>query len=115
MLKPEPIDWEYYRKENMLQFLLRDTLKRKHTSVRFINKRTNDAKSVGNIFVPLSTPALSTPALSSSSSRTTLSSVGTVSTPAFVSHVGTMGATLSTHASSIPPSSNQSFLPTSST
>ncbi|KAL7609598.1 hypothetical protein Lser_V15G14449 [Lactuca serriola] len=100
----------------MSQFLLRDTLKRKqHTSVRFKNKRTNDEKSVGNIYVPLSTPTLSTPALSSSSSRTTLSSVGTVSAPTFVSHVGTMGATSSTHASSIPTSSNQSFLPTSST
>nr|KAJ0190106.1 hypothetical protein LSAT_V11C800447800 [Lactuca sativa] len=85
----------------MSQFLLRDTLKRKqHTSARFINKRTNDAKFV---------------ALSLSSSRTTLSSVGTVSAPTFVSHVGTMGATSSTHASSIPTSSNQSFLPTSST
>nr|KAJ0217522.1 hypothetical protein LSAT_V11C300156140 [Lactuca sativa] len=100
----------------MSQFLLRDTLKRKqHTSVRFKNKRTNDEKSVGNISVPLSTPTLSTPALSSSSSRTTLSSVGTVSAPTFVSHVGTMGATSSTHASSIPTSSNQSFLPISST
>ncbi|CAH1417726.1 unnamed protein product [Lactuca virosa] len=92
----------------MSQFLLRDTLKRKqHTSVRFINKCTDDAKSVGNISAPLSTSALS-----SSSSRTTLSSVGTVSAPTFVSHVG---ATSSTHASSIPTSSNQSSLPTSST
>ncbi|KAL7590684.1 hypothetical protein Lser_V15G39321 [Lactuca serriola] len=89
-------------------FLLRDTLKRKqHTSVRFINKRTDNAKSVGNVSAPLSTPTLS-----SSSSRTTLSSVGTVSAPTFVSHVG---ATSSTHASSIPTSSNQSSLPTSST
>nr|KAJ0203022.1 hypothetical protein LSAT_V11C500292220 [Lactuca sativa] len=116
MEEPEPIDWEYYRKGKMSQFLLRETLKRKqHTSVHFIKKCTNDAKSVGNIFVPLSTLALSTPALSSSSSRTTLSSIGIVSAPTFVSHVGTMGATSSTHASSIPTSSNQSFLPTSST
>ncbi|CAH1454129.1 unnamed protein product [Lactuca virosa] len=92
----------------MSQFLLRETLKRKqHTSVRFINKRIDDAKSVGNISAPLSTPALL-----SSSSHTTLSSVGTVSVPTFVSHVG---ATSSTHASSIPTSSNQSSLPTSST
>ncbi|KAL7594831.1 hypothetical protein Lser_V15G30027 [Lactuca serriola] len=100
----------------MSQFLLRDIFKRKqHTSVLFINKHTNDAKSVGNISAPLSTPVLSTPALSSSSSRTTLSSVSTVSAPTFVSHVGTMGATSSTHVSSIPTSSNQSSLPTSST
>ncbi|CAI9269622.1 unnamed protein product [Lactuca saligna] len=55
---------------------------------------------------------LSTPLLLSSSSRTTLSSIGTVSAPTFASHVG---ATSSTHASSIPTSSNQSSLPTSST
>ncbi|KAL7607984.1 hypothetical protein Lser_V15G12231 [Lactuca serriola] len=87
----------------MSQFLLRETLKRKqHTNVRFINKRTDDAKSVGNI---------------SSSSNTTLSSVGTVSAPTFVSHVGTMGATSSTHESStqssLPTSSNQSSVSTS--
>ncbi|CAI9294187.1 unnamed protein product [Lactuca saligna] len=80
----------------MSQFLLRETWKRKqHTNVRFINKRTDVAKSVGNI---------------SSSSRTTSSSVGTVFAPAFVSHVGTMGATSLTHESS-----TQSSLPTSST
>nr|KAJ0198643.1 hypothetical protein LSAT_V11C600323320 [Lactuca sativa] len=87
----------------MSQFLLRETLKRKqHTNVHFINKRTDDAKFVGNI---------------SSSSNTTLSSVGTVSTPTFVSHVGTMGATSSTHESStqssLPTSSNQSSVSTS--
>ncbi|CAI9270366.1 unnamed protein product [Lactuca saligna] len=96
--EPEPIDWEYYRKGLSLPTNKPIDWK----DVTILIKRHIETKATYK-------------SLSSSSSRTTLSSVGIVSAPTFVSHVGTMGATSSTHSSSLPTSSNQSFLPTSST